>query len=190
MVAGTAISARAAEWQLDKSHTDVGFKVKHLAISNVKGTFTDVEGSLDFDKDNPTKGSVKVTVNLASVNTNEKKRDDHLRSEDFFNVEKYPTMTFVSSEVKKAGKGKLAVTGDLTLHGVTKKVTFDVEGPTQQITDPWGNYRRGFSATAKIDRRDFGLTWSKTLETGGLVVGNDVWITIEAEFLRPVKADA
>jgi polyisoprenoid-binding protein YceI len=183
-------AAQAEDWKLDTSHTDVSFKVRHLAISNVRGTFKKVTGNLDFDAKNPTKASVEILVDLSTVDTDEPKRDDHLRSPDFFDVSKYPEMKFVSKKVKKAGKGKLAVTGDLTLHGVTKEIVLDVEGPTQQIKDPWGNYRRGFTATAKLDRRDFGLTWSKTLETGGLVVGNDIYITIEAEFMRPSKGDA
>lgn len=183
-------SAQAAEWTIDQAHTNVGFKVRHLMVTNVQGAFNKVEGKLAIDEKDITKSTLNVTVDLASVNTANQKRDDHLRSGDFFDVEKYPTMTFVSKKVKKAGKGQLKVTGDLTLHGVTKEVTLDVEGPSDEVKGPWGSWHTGFSATGKINRTDFGLTWNKALESGGVVVGEEVFITIDAEFVRPVEDKA
>lgn len=182
--------AGTAEWKLDQAHTDVSFKVRHLTVSNTRGRFGVVEGTLHFDEKNPEKSQVDVAIDVNSVDTRDQKRDDHLRSPDFFDVAKYPKMTFKSTKVKKDGNGSWKVMGDLTLHGVTKPVTLEVEGPTPQIKDPWGNLRRGFTATTKIDRRDFGLTWNKALETGGLVVGNEVTITIDAEFMKPASQDA
>jgi len=181
-----ASAAQYEAWQLDAAHADVGFSVTHLAISEVTGKFKAVSGSMHFDEDQLTNSSVEVTVDLGSVDTGQAKRDDHLKSPDFFNVEEHPTMTFKSTKVKKAGKGKLKVTGDLTLNGVTKSVTLDVDGPSKASKNPFsGNIHRAFTASGTIDRRDFGLTWNKALETGGVVVGREVRIQISAEFVKP-----
>lgn len=176
--------ALAASWNIDPDHSNIGFKVRHLMVSNVKGSFEKVSGTVDINDKDITKSKVEVTIDTASINTNVQKRDEHLRSADFFDVTKFPTMTFVSKKVAKVGKDKLKVTGDLTLHGVTKEVVLDVEGPAKEIKDPWGNQRRGASATTKINRKDFGLVWNKALETGGVAVGEEVLITLEVELIK------
>jgi polyisoprenoid-binding protein YceI len=177
--------ALAASWNIDPDHSNIGFKVRHLMVSNVKGSFEKVSGTVDINDKDITKSKVEVTIDTTSINTNVQKRDEHLRSPDFFDVAKFPTMTFVSKKVAKAGKDKLKVTGDLTLHGVTKEVVLDVEGPAKESKDPWGNLRRGASATTKINRKDFGLVWNKALETGGVAVGEEVLITLEIELIKP-----
>ena len=178
------IMAAAATWTIDPDHSSIGFKVKHLMVSNVKGTFDKHTGTVDINDKDISKSRVEVVIDTASINTNVAKRDEHLRSADFFDVTKYPTMTFVSKKVAKAAKGKLKVTGDLTLDGVTKEVVLDVEPLSKESKDPWGNIRRGTSATTKINRKDFGLTWNKALETGGVVVGDEVFITLEIEMIK------
>ncbi len=178
-------TAAASSWQLDPKHTTVGFKVKHMMVSYVEGEFQQVEGTADYDPANHTALSVSVTVQMASVDTDEAKRDGHLKSADFFDVEQYPTMTFKSTGVKDAGDGELQVTGDLTLHGVTKPVVLDVEGLGQPIIDPWGNERVGAEVTGKLNRQDFGVSWSDTLDGGGLVVDDVVKLDINVELVRP-----
>jgi len=180
--------APAATWTIDPDHSNVGFKVRHLMVSNVRGNFEKHVGTVEINDRDITKSTVSVTVDTASVNTNVAKRDAHLRSPDFFDVVKYPTMTFVSKKVVRAGQDRLKITGDLTLHGVTREVVLDVEGPSQESKDPWGNIRRGASASTTVNRKDFGLLWNKTLETGGVVVGDDVTITLEIEMIKaPTK---
>lgn len=176
--------ALAATWTIDPEHSYVGFKVRHLMVSNVKGHFEKFSGTVDIDDKDITRSKVAVTIDTNSINTNVQKRDDHLRSADFFDVARYPAMTFVSKKVEKAGKDTLKVTGDLTLHGVTRQVVLDVEGLSQETRDPWGNIRRGATATTKINRKDFGLNWNKALETGGVVVGDDVFISLEVEMIK------
>lgn len=176
--------AFATTWAIDPDHSNIGFKVKHLMVSNVKGSFDKHTGIVEINDKDITKSKVEVVIDTASINTNVQKRDEHLRSADFFDVAKYPTMTFVSKKVAKAGKDKLKVTGDLTLHGVTKQVVLDVEPLSKESKDPWGNIRRGTTATTKIDRKDFGLTWNKGLETGGVLVGEEITITLEIELIR------
>jgi polyisoprenoid-binding protein YceI len=174
----------AATWNIDPDHSNVGFKIRHLMVSNVKGSFEKHSGTVELDEKDITKSKVEVSIETASINTNVQKRDEHLRSADFFDVAKYPAMTFVSKKVAKAGKDKLKVTGDLTLHGITKEVVLNVDGPSKESKDPWGNIRKGASATATINRKDFGLTWNKALETGGVVVGDEVNIIIEIELIK------
>jgi polyisoprenoid-binding protein YceI len=176
--------ASAATWNIDADHSNVGFKVRHLMVSNVKGSFEKFTGSVDINDKDITKSKVEVTIDTNSINTNVQKRDEHLRSPDFFDVAKFPTMTFVSKKVAKAGKDKLKVTGDLTLHGVTKEVVLDVDALSKESKDPWGNMRRGTTATTKINRKDFGLVWNKALETGGVAVGEEVLITLEIEMIK------
>lgn len=174
-----ALPAVAADWNLDASHSSVGFEVKHMAISKVKGAFTDLSGTVTGEAGRPETFAVEATIQIASVNTGNEKRDEHLRSPDFFAAEEFPTITFKSTKVEMDGdEGTL--TGEFTLHGVTKTVVLELEY-AGLVNDPWGNTRMGFSAEGEIDRRDFGLTWSKALETGGLVVGNDVGIELEIE---------
>ena len=179
LLAGFAIQASATNWKADRSHTNVGFSISHL-FTSVQGRFNDFEATITFDPDNPHKAVVKAKVQAASINTDNAKRDKHLRSADFFNVEKYPTLEFVSTEMKEwsGKKGKLA--GKLTIHGVSKSVVFDVAYQGQG-TDPWGNLRAGFRATITIDRKDYGLNWNELLETGGFLVGDEVEIRIDAE---------
>ncbi|MSN25363.1 MAG: protein yceI precursor [Geobacter sp.] len=176
--------AFASTWNIDPEHSNVEFKVRHLMVSNVKGHFDKYSGTVNIDDKDITKSKVEVNIDTNSINSNVQKRDEHLRSADFFDVAKYPAMTFVSKKVAKAGQDKLKVTGDLTLHGVTKEVVLDVAGPSKESKDPWGNLRKGATATTKINRKDFGLTWNKALETGGVVVGDEVAITLEIEMIR------
>lgn len=170
-------------FQIDPSHSTAAFSIKHMMIAKVHGGFEKMSGKLVYDSANPAKSSVEVSIEAASVNTREPQRDTHLRSPDFFDVEKYPTLTFKSARVEKAGDG-LKVVGDLTIHGVTQQVTLDVEGPTGEMKDPWGNVKIGASASTKIKRKDFGLTWNAALEAGGFLVGDDVTITLDVQFVK------
>jgi len=176
--------ASASTWSIDPDHSSVGFKVRHLMVSNVKGSFDRHSGTVDIDDKDITKSRVEVTIDTASINTNVQKRDEHLRSADFFDVAKYPTITFASKKVAKAGGDKLRITGDLTLHGVTRQVVLDVEPLSKESKDPWGNIRRGTTASTKVNRKDFGLTWNKELETGGVLVGDEITITLEIEAIK------
>lgn len=176
--------AFASTWTIDPDHSNVGFKVRHLMVSNVKGSFEKHTGIVEINDKDITKSKVEVSIDTNSINTNVQKRDEHLRSADFFDVAKYPAMTFVSKKVATAGKDKLKVTGDLTLHGITKQVVLDVEGPSKESKDPWGNIRKGATATTKINRKDFGLVWNKALETGGVAVGEEITITLEIEMIK------
>jgi polyisoprenoid-binding protein YceI len=174
----------ATTWNIDPEHSNIGFKVRHLMVSNVKGSFGKSSGVVDINDKDITKSKVEVSIDTASINTNLQKRDEHLRSADFFDVAKFPSMTFVSKKVAPWGKERLKVTGDLTLHGVTKEVVLDVEGLSKESKDPWGNFTRGATATTKINRKDFGLVWNMALETGGVVVGEEVFITLEIEMIK------
>jgi polyisoprenoid-binding protein YceI len=174
----------ASTWIIDSDHTTAQFKVKHLMISNVKGVFEKVSGTLTLDDKDISRSKVDVVINIASVNTNIKKRDDHLRSADFFDAATFPTMIFTSSKVEQTGIGKLKVSGNLTIKGVTKPVVLDVDGLTSEIKDPWGNTRRGASATTSVNRKDFGVNWSGKMDNGGAVVGEDVSIQLEVEFVK------
>ncbi|HBA87589.1 MAG TPA: protein yceI precursor [Geobacter sp.] len=174
----------AANYDIDPDHSSVGFKVRHMMVSNVTGSFEKHSGVVEINDKEIAKSKVSVTIDAASVNTNMAKRDAHLKSADFFDVAKYPTITFVSRKVAKSGKGKLKVTGDLTLHGVTRQVVLDVEGPTRESKDPWGNLRSGVVASTKINRKDFGLVYNAALETGGVAVGEEVAINLEIEMIK------
>jgi polyisoprenoid-binding protein YceI len=177
-------SAATTTWKLDPAHSHAEFKVKHMMISNVKGTFSGLSGDLTEHLTDSTLSSVEATIDVSTVNTHDAQRDGHLKSADFFDTEKYPTMSFKSTQVKPDGDDGYKVSGDFTLHGVTKQVTFNVEGPSAQAKDPWGNTRIGLTATTKINRKDFGLNWNAALETGGILVGEEVHITVEAEFIK------
>lgn len=176
--------ARASSWEIDGSHSSAQFSIKHLMVSNVRGEFSKVAGTLNLDDKDITKSSVDVSIDVNTINTREAKRDAHLKSPDFFDAAKFPALTFKSKKVEKAGADKLKVTGDLTIHGVTKEVVLNVEGPSAEIKDPFGNTRRGATATTKINRKDFGLNWNKALEAGGVLVGEEVNITIDVELLK------
>ena len=171
-------------WNIDPVHSVAEFKVKHMMISNVKGRFTGVSGALLFDQSDITRSQIKATIDAATIDTREAQRDAHLKSADFFDVDKFPTLTFESTQIVPRGNDELAVKGNLTIHGVTREVVFSVEGPTAPGKDPWGNTRIGLSATTKINRKDYGLSWNAALETGGILVGDDVNITIEAQFIK------
>lgn len=155
-----------------------------MMISNVKGQFTALTGSLTLDESDLANSRVEASIDASSINTREAQRDAHLKSADFFDVEKFPSLTFKSTSVKRTGDDELAVTGDLTIHGVTRPVIFNVEGPTAPGKDPWGNTRLGLSAVTKINRKDFGLTWNSALEAGGILVGEDVTITLDVQFVK------
>jgi polyisoprenoid-binding protein YceI len=180
----TAPQTTTTTWNLDPVHSVAEFKVKHMMISNVKGQFTGITGVLTLDENDIAGSRVEATIDASTINTREAQRDAHLKSADFFDVEQFPTLGFRSKQVKRTGDDELAVTGDLTIHGVTRQVTFQVEGPTAAGKDPWGNTRIGLSAATKINRRDFGLTWNAALETGGILVGEDVTITLDLEFVK------
>ncbi len=176
--------ALASTWNLDPDHSNAQFKVQHMMISHVRGDFPEVQGTVMIDDQDLTRSAVDVTIATASLSTNHVKRDGHLKSADFFDVEKYPAITFKSKQVQKGQNGSLKVLGDLTIHGVTKEVELQVSGPTQSAKDPWGNIRKGAQATTMVNRKDFGLVWNKTLETGGLLVGDEVEISIEIELIQ------
>lgn len=182
----TAGSAIAAQYAIDPAHSSVGFAINHLVIAEVEGRFNEFQGSFTYDPAKPGASSVEAVIQAASIDTNEPKRDTHLRSEEFFHAEKFPTLTFKSSKVDTSKDGKSGkIHGVLTLHGVSKNVVLDTiyKG---SMKDPWGNERTVFEASTKINRKDFGLTWNKTLETGGLLVGETVTIVLKIQGI-PVK---
>jgi len=178
------MTAATTTWNIDPAHSAAEFKVKHMMISNVKGKFTELSGVLSLDEADVTKSAIEASIPINTISTGDEQRDGHLKSADFFDAEKFPTMTFKSAKVTSASGGEFTVTGDLALHGVTKPVTFDVEGLSRPAKDPWGNLRIGLSATVKINRKDFGLIWNSALETGGVLVGEDISITLDVEFIK------
>ena len=182
-VLGTGTS-HAATFEIDPVHTHVQFAVRHMMVANVRGVFGKVSGKVTLDEADPTQSSVEATIDTASIDTRDAKRDEHLRSPDFLDVAKHPTITFKSKRVTKIADNKFQAVGDLTLRGVTKEVTLEVEGAPRPINDPFGKLRLGGVARTKIDRKDFGITWSKTLDGGGLVVGDEIDITIDVELTK------
>ena len=184
MSAIPAPQAAVTTWNIDPVHSVAEFKVKHMMISNVKGQFTSVKGVLVLDETDLTKSHVEASIEAASITTRDAQRDTHLKSADFLDVEKFPTLSFKSTRISRTDAGELAVAGDLTIHGVARNVIFTVEGPTPPAKDPWGNTRLGLSATTKISRKDFGLNWNATLETGGILVGDEVTITFDVQFVK------
>jgi polyisoprenoid-binding protein YceI len=184
VLAAAPTLAHAAAYDLDAAHTKAGFRVKHMMVSNVKGSFQKLAGTVDYDEKAPEKIAIRADIDTASIITDSEQRDQHLKSPDFFDVAKFPKMTFVSKKAKALGQGHLQVTGDLTIRGITKEVVLDVEGLDVEAKDPWGNLRRGGTATTKIHRKDFGLTWNKGLETGGVLVGDDVEIALDFELIK------
>ena len=178
-------AAATSDWKIDPAHSSAQFAVRHLGISTVRGAFTKVTGTVRSDDQDVTKSSVEVTIDTDSVDTRVPDRDKDLRSERFFDVTKYPTITFKSRKVEQAGAGKLKVTGDLTIHGTTREVILDVDGPTPAIKDPWGNQRAAANATTKINRQEFGMKFNDKMPTGDLLVGDDITITIDVEMVRP-----
>jgi polyisoprenoid-binding protein YceI len=180
--------AQAKDYDIDGQHSTAEFTVKHLGISNVKGHFNDISGKVHYDEANPTKSTVLVTIATKSIDTGVGKRDDHLRSPDFFDAEKNPTITFKSKSVTVVGKNGLDIVGDLTMHGQTHDATLHVTELTAEAKTPWGTESRGASANAVISRKDWGLTWNKALEAGGVVVGDEIKISIETELAGPKPA--
>ena len=174
-----AAVAQAGTWQIDPNHSSAQFSARHLGVSTVRGAFTKVSGSAQYDPSDPTKNSLNATIQAASVDTRVEMRDNDLRSPNFLDAQKFPTITFQSKQVKSVGSGRLQIAGDLTIHGVTKEVTLDVEGPSAPIKDPWGNQRIGASASTKINRKDFGVNGAPG------VVGDDINITIDVELIQP-----
>lgn len=173
-------------YNIDPSHSSANFTIKHMMIAKVHGGFEKMSGQFKYDAANLANSSIDVTIEAGSINTREAQRDTHLKSADFFDVEKYPTLTFKSTRFLKSADGDLEITGDLTIHGVTNSVILKVDGPSEELKDPWGNAKIGASATTKIKRKDFGLTWNAALEAGGLLVGDDVNITIDVQFVKAV----
>jgi polyisoprenoid-binding protein YceI len=174
-------------WNIDSSHAEIGFAVRHLMIATVRGRFGAVSGTVTVDETHPEKSTVDVTVDVASIDTRQEMRDNHLRSPDFFDVANHPTMHFVSKRIEGDVRGEFRLIGDLTIRGVTREValTANLEGRTR---DPWGNERAGFSVSGKINRHDFGLTWNQALESGGVMVGDEVKLTIDVELVHQVEA--
>jgi len=177
------VSAKTT-WGIDPAHSVAEFKVKHMMISNVKGQFAKISGTLILDEADHTNSKVEALIDAASIETRDAQRDGHLKSEDFLHVEKFPTLLFQSTRTTKNADGETFVEGDLTIRGVTRKVVFAVDGPTSAAKDPWGNTRVGLSATTKINRKDFGLTWNAALEAGGILVGEEVTITLDIQFVK------
>ncbi|HXM95536.1 MAG TPA: YceI family protein [Candidatus Dormibacteraeota bacterium] len=171
-------------WNIDPAHSVAEFKVKHMMISNVKGQFAKVTGTLTLDEFDLTNSRVEALIEATSIETHDAQRDAHLKSADFFHVEKFPTLSFKSSRINLVRDGELAVEGDLTIRGVTRNVPFSVEGPTPPAKDPWGNTRVAVSAITKISREDYGLTWNAALETGGILVGDEVTIMLDVQFVK------
>jgi polyisoprenoid-binding protein YceI len=171
-------------YQIDPAHSSAQFKVRHMMIANVKGEFHKVSGTVNFDPANPTASTVEASIEAATISTRDEQRDTHLKSADFLDVEKFPAITFKSKTVTSSGRGSFTVTGDLTIHGVSKQVTLEVEELTEETKDPWGNMRRGATAKTRINRRDFGMNFNVALEAGGFLVGEDVDLTIDVELIR------
>ncbi|MCC7527398.1 MAG: YceI family protein [Candidatus Melainabacteria bacterium] len=185
-----AANAASDEWTIDSMHTAAHFSIKHMMISTVRGGFGKVTGSVNYDGKNLAKAKVNATIDAKTINTGEDKRDEHLRSKDFFETEKFPSITFKSTTIKPKGKGKFAMSGDLSMHGVTKPVTLDVDGPSQEIKDKQGNHKVGFSATGTINRKDFGITYNSVLDGGGVALGEEVPITLDIEMSKPGEKPA
>ncbi|HTS60616.1 MAG TPA: YceI family protein [Candidatus Acidoferrales bacterium] len=184
MSAQTTPQPTISTWKIDPVHSTAEFKVKHMMISHVKGQFTSLSGTVVLDEGNMANSRAETTIDAASVHTRDEQRDAHLKSADFFDVEKFPTLTFRTTKIARTGDGEISAEGDLTIHGVTRKVTFAVEGPTAPAKDPWGNTRIGLSATTKINRKDFGLNWNAALEAGGILVGEEVTITLDVQLIK------
>jgi polyisoprenoid-binding protein YceI len=185
--APAAAAAAPNTWTLDSSHTSAGFAVKHMMVSTVRGAFGKTEGTITFDGKDVSSVKADVTIDATTITTHNEKRDTHLKSKDFFDVTTFPTITFKSKRAEAAGAGKFKLIGDLTMRGVTKEVTLEVEGPSQALIQQ-GRARVGATATTKLNRQDYGVSWSRALDGGGVVVSDEVVITIEMELVKPVAA--
>jgi polyisoprenoid-binding protein YceI len=180
----TVATPATTAWNIDSAHSVVEFKVKHMMISNLKGSFTGVTGTLQLDEADLTQSSVEATIDVATINTGDKGRDAHVLEADFFDTAQFPTAQLKSTHIAKKADGELVLTGDLTIKGVTHSVKFAVEGPTAPGKDPWGNTRIGVSAIAKINRKDFGLSWNAALEAGGILVSEEVTISLDLQLIK------
>lgn len=179
-----ATGAFGATWSIDTDHSAANFSIKHMAIAKVKGGFAAVTGGLAFNEDGTTPSTLEITIDPASIDTGVTKRDNHLKSADFFDVEKYPTIHFVSTEIRPAGDNNYELTGTLTMHGVSNSVTVNLEGLGGEVKDPWGNIRKGAQITGKINRKDFGIVYNAVLEGGNLLIGEKADISVDLEFIR------
>jgi polyisoprenoid-binding protein YceI len=188
MMALPQVAVAGTKWNLDTEHTEVGFRVRHMMVAYTKGNFRKFHGTVEFDDRAPQDTKIDVTIDAASVDTNNAKRDEHLKSADFFDVAKFPTLRFVSTRATPTGAGGLKVDGQLTLRGVTKPVVLDVSELGEPTKDPWGGVRRGATAKAKLNRKDFGLMWNAALEAGGVAVGDEVQIVLEIELVQQAPA--
>ena len=177
-------AAQLSTWDIDGNHSNAQFSVRHMMVTNVRGTFGRMSGTVQWDPQDLSKTAIEATIDATTIDTRNGKRDAHLKSADFFDVEKFPALTFKSAKAERAGEGRLNLTGDLTIHGVTRQVVLAVEGPTPEIKGPGGRARMGASAAVKINRKDFGLRWNRALEAGGWVVGDAVTITIDVELIQ------
>jgi polyisoprenoid-binding protein YceI len=183
LLASLPVFAQTSTWNIDPAHSNAQFTVRHLGISNVTGSFTKVAGTVTLNEQDITQSQVSASIDVKSIDTRVEARDKDLKSPHFFEVEKYPTIEFKSKRIVSSG-GKLQVIGDLTIHGTTREVTLDVDGPTPALTDPWGNLRRGISGTTTINRKDFNLTYNNTLKSGEAMIGDTVKIQIDAEITK------
>jgi polyisoprenoid-binding protein YceI len=183
LLVGLPALAQTSTWNIDPNHSTAQFTVRHMAISNVTGNFTKVTGTVDLNEKDITQSQISASIDATSVDTRVAARDADLKSPNFFDVQKYPTIEFKSKRIVNSG-GKLQMIGDLTMHGTTREVTLDVDGPTPELADPWGNSRRGFSATTTVNRKDFGLVWNNMLKTGEAVVGDNVKIQLDIEMVK------
>jgi polyisoprenoid-binding protein YceI len=179
-----------ATYEIDPAHSSAQFTVRHMMITNVRGGFSSVKGTVQYDSENPAATSINAVIDASTIRTLDEQRDAHLKSADFLDVEAHPHITFQSRKVEKVGEGEYKVTGDLGIHGITKEVVLTVEGPSAEGKDPWGNIRMGASAVTKIKRSDFGLTWNAALETGGIMVGDELKIEIEVQAIKAATAAA
>ncbi len=179
----TATTPLTSSWPIDPAHTDVGFAVKHLMISTVRGRFGAVRGTIRLDEADLAGSSVEVEIDAASIDTRQEQRDAHLRSADFFDVDRFPVITFRSRAVEASGEGRFTVAGELTMHGVTREVVLEATDEGRGV-DPWGNQKAAFTAETRIDRRDFGLGWNQALEAGGVLVANEIRITLDVQAVR------
>lgn len=184
----TSVPAAAQTWNIDSTHSQTSFAVTHLMVATVRGAFGKTSGTVDYDGKDLNSLKVNATVDIASIDTREPKRDEHLKGADFFDVAKFPTATFVSKRAEATGQGKFKLVGDLTLHGVTKEITLDVTGPTAPVKGSRGEARIGATATTTINRKDFGVTWNRALDGGGVVVSDEVQLTIDLSLMQPPPA--
>jgi len=181
--------AAASDYQIDASHSHVGFSVRHMMVSSTRGEFGQVTGTVQLDDKDLSRSKIEAVIEVTSIDTRDAKRDEHLRSADFFDVAKHPTITFRSTRIRRSG-GSYLVTGDLTMRGVTRSVTLQASRPTAEVKDPWGGLRRGLTATTTLRRKDFGISWNKALDSGGLVVGEDVQVQLDIELRHKQTATA